>query len=187
MPLLSFADSCYDGENIQGAFRKGGLEFLSLDAFRAEFMGINYGFIPNFIAYVAENFSLEKISALTLLHNVHSRPGNLHNSDIKKETIEYAAMVWSIFDKYDLDEKQWIPYFENNEVTTTEDKVYISLYKGEKETVAIVSSFAGKEVTIVAKGYKKAVNIVNKFEYEINDEKVIVDVKPNSPEFFIFK
>ena len=187
MPLLSFADSCYDGENIQGAFRKGGLEFLSLDAFRAEFMGINYGFIPNFIAYVAENFSLEKISALTLLHNVHSRPGNLHNSDIKKETIEYAAMVWSIFDKYDLDENQWIPYFENNEVTTTEDKVYISLYKDKKETVAIVSSFVGKEVTIVAKGYKKAVNIVNKFEYEINDEKVIVDVKPNSPEFFIFK
>ena len=96
-------------------------------------------------------------------------------------------MEWSILDKYGLDKKQWIPYYENNEIMVLEDKAYASLYKDKKETVAIVSSFVGKEVTIVAKGYKKAVNNVNKFEYEINDEKVIVDVKPNSPEFFIFK
>ena len=188
MPTLAFADSCYDGENIQTAFKKGGLEFLSLDAFRAEFMGINYGFIPNFIAYVSGNFSLEKAYALTLLHNVHSRPGNLHTGDIKKETIEYSSMIWSIFDKYGLDKKQWIPYFENNEITVTEDKAYVSLYKDEKETVAIISSFSKvTKIVLTAPKYKQITNIQTGTEYELKNNRVILKIVPDEPNLFLLK
>ena len=51
----------------------------------------------------------------------------------------------------------------------------------------IVSSFVNKTVTLETKGYNKVINIVNMKEYEMNDDKIILEVNQNSPEFFIFK
>lgn len=189
MPLLAFADSCYDGENIQSSFKAGGIDFLSLDGFRAEFMGINYGFVPNFIAYTSEGYTFEKISALTLLHNVHSRPSKFQSTRSTAGDVDSASAIWDIFKKYSLDEKKWVPYFENGEMIAEENKVYVSLYKGEGETVALISGFAddSSSATVTANGYNSAYDIIEGKAYEIENGKVKLDIIPNSPRFFLFK
>lgn len=188
MPLYAFADSCYDGENIQGCVKKGGIEFLSLAGFRAEFMGINYGFIPNFIAYVTSKEELEALYALTLIHNVHARPSTFSGADKDGEMIlGYVSSIWKMFDQYGLDKKEWIPYFENSEVTT--ENAYVSLYKDKKETIAVISKFAknNEQVELVSENYKKATDILNNKEYKFTGNKALIDVAPDKPHFFVFK
>ena len=188
MPLLSFADSCYDGENINAELRKHGIEFLSVKGFRAEYMGTNYGIIPNFIAYVPDNDQLEAIMALTLIHNVHVRPSNFNGGwEERIFVLDYISKVWEIFDKYDLNNKEWIPYFKNSEVKASADKQYISLYKDEKKAVAVISSFNGENVKINSEKYKQITNILTGDLTEINEGKAELKVKNASPQFFIFE
>lgn len=137
MATLSYADSYYDGENIQNMLRED-ISRLKMDTFRAEFMGINMGIPCNFIAMTTEKYTLRMIAGITLLHNVYPRAGNLEN-------IDFMAKIWSIYDSFGIREAQWRPYWEEQEFDTGNENIYLSYYKKEHDYLLILTSYAEQE------------------------------------------
>ena len=72
---LAFAHSYWDGEQIAvGGNKKDIRKELSIDAFRAEFMGRNHGVPCEFLAYEKPGWCYDDALAITLLHDVMVRP-----------------------------------------------------------------------------------------------------------------
>lgn len=130
MPILSFVDSYYDAENIQESLRKD-LKFLNFDAFVGEFMGINMGLICNLIAYTSPEMPIESLCGISLVHNVFPRA-------VKNHDLAYLSKIWKIFDTYNLDNAEFIPYYDNKKITVCESDAFVSLYSGQDSDVAVV-------------------------------------------------
>lgn len=131
-PTLAFCDSYYDGENIQDALKQG-MEFLSLDAFRAEYMGKNLGLPAQFLAEVDENFTIETVSSMTLLHDVHVRIGKVRD-------LHYVSKIWKAFEAFGTGDAEWIPYYEADvPLKPLQEKVYCSVYRKGHELLAVVT------------------------------------------------
>lgn len=134
MATLAFADSYFDGENIQEFLRED-LSNMKMDTFRTEFMGENMGIPCNFISYTTKDFTLRMLAGITLIHNVYPRANNI-------DDIEFISKLWSIYDDFGTDKAEWHPYFEQQEdISVTGDDVYMSYYKKGNEYLAIVTSF----------------------------------------------
>ena len=177
MPTLSFCDSYYDGENIQGNLKKKDMSFLNMDAFRAEYMGYNFGIPANFIAYTNEERPMSTLSALTLLHNVHCRPVAIHNED-DVDDIDYVSKIWKIFDEYKLDDALWHPYWRNELVKTNSENTYVSCYDSEKGLVSVAAYFDkgnGEMVLEVPETAKTVKNLLTDKEYEVIDGRVTIE------------
>ncbi len=133
MATLAFADSYFDGENIQGFLRED-LSNMKMDTFRTEFMGENMGIPCNFISYTREDFTLRMLAGITLIHNVYPRANNI-------DDIDFISKLWSIYDDFGTDNAEWYPYFEpQNDINADCDGVYMSYYKKGNEYLAIVTS-----------------------------------------------
>lgn len=170
MPILSFVDSYYDAENIQESIRKD-LRFLNFDAFVGEFMGVNMGLVCNLIAYTSPEMPIEALTGISLVHNVFPRP-------VRNNDLAYLSKVWRIFDTYDLDNAEFIPYFENISVTPVEEDAFVSLYVGEKEQVAVVCDLVkGRDSITVncGEGYNCVEELLSGNTYQIMDGKVKLD------------
>ncbi len=75
IPTLAFATSYWDGEQLQSLPRRASsLEVLPLDAFRAEFMGHNWGVPAELLWYANGPFRRVEAMSLGLLHDVPVRP-----------------------------------------------------------------------------------------------------------------
>ena len=176
MPTLSFCDSYYDGENIQGMLKKDDMDFLNMDAFRAEYMGSNFGIPANFIAYTNENRPIQTLSALTLLHNVHCRPCGIHSQALKD--IGYTSKIWKIFDEYSLNSAKWHPYWNNNLVTAEGEKAYASVYELNDFLIAVTADFSkgiNKIGLNLPSGCKTAVNLLTGEEYTAENGKLTIN------------
>lgn len=174
MPTLAFCDSYYDGENIQGMLKKENMDFLNMDAFRAEYMGSNFGIPANFIAYTNDERPMSTLSALTLLHNVHCRPGDLCGNG-QVDDLQYVAKIWRVFDKYDLNNAIWHPYWRNEKVTAEGEKAYASCYEAGDALVTVAAYFAagdGEMVLNVPKDSKTVKNLLTDEEYTVIDGRV---------------
>lgn len=164
MPTLAFADSYFDGENIQGMVRD---RKLRLDQFRCEYAGINMGLPCNFVAYTNDSFTMENMLALPAIHNVLPRCS-------KYGDIEYMGEIWKIFDKYGLHNAEFVPYYEND-IITTSDNAYISVYNGKKN-IAVVCNLddSKKEVEIFSK-FKTMKSLMSGEAYSFENGKVTID------------
>ncbi len=131
MPTLAFADSYFDGENIQGMLRQD-MANLKMDTFRAEFMGLNMGIPCNFIPYTGGDFTLRLIAGISLQHNVYPRP-------VVYEDLEFSAKIWKIYDEFQVTKAQWHPYWEQKEMVA-EGNTYLSYYTKEDETLLLITS-----------------------------------------------
>ena len=183
MPTLSFCDSYYDGENIQGQLTKENMDFLSLDAFRAEYMGHNLGISANFIAYTNKERPMSALCALTLLHNVFPRPREI-------DALEYISTFWKIFDDYKLNDSEWVPYWNNTDVLVKNEKAYASLYNTKDSKVLVVSNFNNNENLInliTSTDYKKAVSLLNNKEYEISNKNLAIECEPATVDILLLK
>ena len=141
MPTLAFSHSYFDSENIQVELEEKGMEFLDFASFRAEYLGKNHGLPVLFMANTNPNFTIEKILAMTIIHNVYPGPRELENLDIMKK-------LWSICDKYDLTRVTFHPYWENESnlfQTIGNEKAKLSYFETEKEYVIVVSNFNKNE------------------------------------------
>lgn len=174
MPVLSFCDSYFDGENIQGQVKQ---KQLRLDAFQCEYTGRNWGLPANFLAYTNDNFTMENMLAIPIIHNV--MPRVCHHNDM-----EYMGKVWKIFDEYELHDAPFVYYYENDEVTA-EEGAYVSLYKS-KETVAVVCNLDDKrDETKIFGDYKKATELMSGKTYDFINGEAIVET--GNVKFRIFK
>lgn len=170
-PTLSFCDSYYDGENIQSSLIKalrsdsGITSFMSLPAFRTEYMGKNLGLIPQFIAYSNPTlgWTMEKTCALTLPHDVLPRPrqtGDM-SMDTLTQDLSYVSQIWKVFDEFDTLSCEFLPYWKENALAKNKTEgAYLSLYKG-KRTLGVLSNLTSRPLTAeIETAASEAVNVL---------------------------
>ena len=149
IPTLGWGTSYWDGEQF-GQFGTGDspsadsvdpIKLLPLDAFRAEFMGHQWGVPAEFLCY-GKPFSFEQSWSFTLLHDVPVRPHATH------EELALASSVWKAMDDFGRKKSEWIPYWKiNKQIKITPAHVIASLYRHPKNGVlAVISNFSRKAV-----------------------------------------
>lgn len=155
MSTLAFADSYFDGENIQGMLKQD-MGNLKMDTFRAEFMGLNMGIPCNFISYTKDGFTMRLIAGISLQHNVYPRPRIY-------EDLSFCAKIWKIYDDFQVTSAQWHPYWEQKEITAGAD-TYLSYYVKENEILLLITSLQ-KDVEIVTvildKAYDEMIDLLD--------------------------
>ncbi len=146
MPSLGWATGYWDGEQFQGV--GSGVDvsrLLPLDAFRAEFMGRQWG-VPAEFLHAGAAYTYEQAWAFTLLHDIPVRP---HNAD---DDLDLAAKIWRAMDAFDRRNAEWIPYWRNRRYVSVSPKnAFASIYRHpENGVLAVVSNMDGKrrDVTV---------------------------------------
>lgn len=173
MPILSYTDYYYDGENIQEKLRKD-ISHLRLDNFRAEFVGENMGIPCNFIAYTNAEYSLRKIAGLALIHNTYPRP--CHNYD----DLEFVSNVWNIYDEYDIKSANWVSYYdEKNIFTDDEAHIHVSYYEREGDYLLIMTSLNEGVRNLALDGeFKEIKDYFDAEEFKTENGKTIIPLEP---------
>lgn len=153
IPVLAYSDAYVDGEQFRSknkekiinyAVNDSYLDKITLDQFRTEFMGKQWGLIPFFLP----EFSIEDrkqeqptlgLATLLLLHDVQPWAGN---SNIK---------VWSkMYDRLDDFEfsaanVEFVPYYSYEPIATSKyEDVLVSAYRKENETLLIIGNLSKK-------------------------------------------
>lgn len=124
-PTLAFCDSYWDGEQFQGGELAGDpLKHLPLAAFRAEFMGRNFGVPCEFLVYERPpDWTFDHALAFTLLHDVRVRPGGVGPA------LERMARIWEVHRRFAIGDAEWHPYWRNQHLVAVQpETVLVSLY-----------------------------------------------------------
>jgi hypothetical protein len=126
-PVLGYEDAYLDGEQLRGKVKDSYMDVLSLDQWRAGFMGRQWGVIPIFLPeFSAEHYKVIEptrgLAALVMLHDVSVWP------------IWSARVVWQTMydalDSFGYVDSEFIPYFSPRPPGQTNMKdVYISVYR----------------------------------------------------------
>lgn len=134
-PTNSFGDSIWNGEQYVPVMRSQGIslrECLSPDTFRASFLGTQYGFPTDFLAY--EHF--DEAQALALVHGIQVR--NWQDRDITEA-----------LQRFGIEEVAWHPYWDNAGVLRVEggEDIYASFYRRDDGAVLLLVSNLGENPT----------------------------------------
>lgn len=176
-PLLAYADSCFDGENVQGALAANP-EHLPTDSFRCEYSGYAFGLPMTFISYTNDKLTIQMIAAITLVHNVHPVPRELTDLD-------FVSSVWKIYEDRKLDAAEFVPYWRKN-VSGTKG-VWCSRYVGDGKETAVVSNLTSSrkraELTFGG-GFVRARDLIDGETYEIKDGRLEFDADSFRPYIF---
>jgi hypothetical protein len=123
IPTLSFATSYWDGEQLQGLARQSSaFKVLPLDAFRAEFMGHNWGVPAELLWYSGGPFRRGEAEAMAFLHDIPARPSGM-------EDLATLSRLWTARDKFGCRQAAWLPYWENEKyVRSSPAGVKVSLH-----------------------------------------------------------
>lgn len=160
-PSIGWATSTWDGEHFTVLTKRQPIdEVIPLDAFRAEFMGRQYGVPSEFLCYDMP-YTFHESYAMTLLHDLRVRG---RGYAMKEEAAIFKAM-----DAFGRKQSVWHPYWNNAKlVSVSGDKAYCSVYlrKG-LGAMCVVSSFSSKtqkltvKLNLKAMGLTKATSAVN--------------------------
>ena len=106
-----------------------------MDAFRAEFMGRNYGVPAEFLSYEKRPFTFEEALGMALVHDVLVRPTTRGNK------LDTMSRVWRIWDEFDVNSAEWVPYWQEGGPVTSEDpEALISTYVKPRAALAVVTN-----------------------------------------------
>lgn len=142
-PILAYDDSYLDGEHFRGRVKDSYLDVLTLDTFRAEFMGRQWGIIPFFLPeFDAERAAQVEptrgLMGLLMIHDTSVWP-IWCNTDVANQAL--AAL-----DEFGIVDAQFIPYFDPVPPVTTELKdVWASAYKRGDGRALVVIANVGRE------------------------------------------
>ena len=147
MPTLGFATSYWDGEQFQDVRGiDNAATQLPLDAFRAEFMGRQWGVPAEFLCY-GQGFTFEQAWAVTLIHDVPVRPMNQPGL----EDLDLASRIWRLMDDFGRGQAEWLPYWSNAEYVRADSPgIYVSFYRHPANGVLAVVSNLNRERTTFA-------------------------------------
>ena len=144
IPTLGWGTSYWDGEQF-GRLSRGidVRQLLPLEAFRAEFMGHQWGVPAEFLCY-GQPFTQKEAWAFTLLHDVPVRPPR------PGKDLELASALWKVMDEFGRKESEWLPYWRNGEFAhVTPRGAYAGLYRHKQNGVLAVLSNLGTAGTVV--------------------------------------
>lgn len=174
MPTLAFADSYFDGENIQGAMKED-INFLNLEAFRCEYMGLNMGLTNNFITYIP----FENVAAISLIHNVMPRVNHL-------DILPKIKKIWDIYDENSLNDAKFCPYWEDNTILS-EDCITASTYICGGDKVIVFTNYDKDKTSAnfdFCGGYTTAVDLLSGESYPLVNGKGEIPAKYFSHNIF---
>jgi hypothetical protein len=140
IPTLAFVDSYWDGEQLdvhEHGFR------LPLDAFRAEFMGHNWGVPAEFLSYINRPFTYEESVPLALLHDVPVRPY------ARGDLLRMMSSVWEAWETIDIEQAQWFPYWQGRgPVSAQSDDVLVSTHAGPVGLLVVAMNASDEDRTM---------------------------------------
>jgi hypothetical protein len=144
---LAFVDSYWDGEAIGAAaneedMAKDPLRLFSPAAFRAEFMGRNFGIPPELIRYSPSE--AKTWMGISMLHDVLVRPTN-------PPELAYISPIWKALGEFGVSQADWHPYWDNgNLVKADTGDVKISFYRRVADNSArlllVVTNFSREQI-----------------------------------------
>jgi hypothetical protein len=143
IPTLGWGTSSWDGEQwgtmpIEGndvERKESVLKALRLDAFRAEFMGRQWGVPSELLCYENQNTSTPQLLTISLLHNVLVRP---HGA---KRFLALIAAIWRLHDDFGMKEAAWYPYWSNGDIfRTNAESVKVSAYRHPRNGLLMLLS-----------------------------------------------
>lgn len=172
-PLLSFVDSCFDGEHVQQSLADN-LASVSTESFRCEYSGYAFGLPMSFIAYTSEKLTISTLAAMTLVHNVHPVPRELSDLD-------YVARIWKIYEDLRLDNRTFGPYWSNG--LKMPKGVYASAYRdGGRVTYAVSNlTLEKKSVILPANGHALAKEMISGKSIHVDGGNISLDLEPFTP------
>lgn len=135
MPSLAYATSYWDGEQLGSLpATDDPMSVIPLDAFRAEFMGHQWGVPAEFLVYPPHPYTTAEALAFTLPHDVVVHPG-------LGSQLEEVAQVWKAFEEFGVDEAEWIPYWRaDNPAKPRAKGLLVSLYRRDGYALLVVSN-----------------------------------------------
>jgi hypothetical protein len=158
IPMLSYSDAYVDGEQFRYLNSNGSngymvktsyLNVFSLDQFRAEFMGKQWGIIPFFLPELSPNDKdkvqpTQGLATLLLLHDVQPWTlwSNMHVWD----------NMYQALDSFQFEKALFIPYYDNAPscIVHGSNDVYVSAYKRNGGDLLIIGNLSPKREKIEA-------------------------------------
>jgi len=143
IPILAYDDSYLDGEHFRGRVKDSYLDLMSLDTFRAEFMGRQWGIMPFFLPEFTGDYAkavepTRGLMALLMIHDVSPWP-IWCNAAVMNEAL--AAL-----DEFGYVDADFIGYFDPTPPATTDMKdVYVSAYKRTDGRVLLIVANLSRE------------------------------------------
>ncbi len=182
MPTLGFCDTYFDGENIQGLFSKNLDKFLNMEAFRCEYMGTNFGIIPNFIAYLRPpEYNIRNVLSISLIHDTMTRP-------LTEETLDAVSRVWRAYDALGMEDAVPHMYWKGGAAVTSENgHLYISTHEKPDRLLAAVSKFSDgsrTETLTVPARFKTAHEVFDDVTYPIENGTFTCPIDPTKAYLF---
>jgi hypothetical protein len=143
IPILAYEDAYLDGEQLHMRVKDNYLDVVSLDAFRAEFIGRQWGVMPFFLPeFDAQRAALEEptrgLMGLLMIHDVSVWPAWCN--------VRVVDRAWAALDQFGYNEADFIPYFDPLPPAATDMKdVYASAYQRSDRRVLLVVANLGRE------------------------------------------
>lgn len=137
---LPYFTSYWDGEHLSAAEGETATGRLSLDMFRAEFMGHQWGVPAEFLHSSSLGLTYWQACGLSVLHDVPTRP-------VSVDQLEQVSRLWRVFDEFGRKEAEWLPYWRNPGCVAVEPEgCRVSLYRHPTRGVlAVVFNASGRE------------------------------------------
>ena len=134
MPTLGWGTTYWDGEQLSTTLQHQGInEVLPLDAFRAEFMGHQWG-VPAELMWYDRPVSYKQAWAFTLIHDVPLRAHSLEHLTLK-------SAVWKVMDDFGRNEAEWLPCWKNARfVSVSPEDIHAGLYRHPRNGLLVVVS-----------------------------------------------
>ena len=143
IPILAYEDSYLDGEHFRGVVKDSYLDVTTLDSFRAEYMGRQWGimpfFLPEFDAEHAKQVEPTRgMMGLLMIHDVNVWPIWCNTAVVVE--------AFSALDAFGYVDADFVPYFDPQPPAATEMKdVYASAYKKAGRALVIVANLSRED------------------------------------------
>ena len=128
-----------------------------------------------FIAYTNDKLTIEMLSAITLVHNVHPVPREMSDLD-------YVSRTWRIYEERALDSAEFVPYWR--ERICDAPGVYASAYRDGRRATIVVSNLSRTRRTAavaVPAGSTGAVDLLTGERFPASGGKVEFPTEPFRP------
>ncbi len=143
VPVLAYDDSYLDGEHFRGVVKDSYMDVSTLEAFRAEYMGRQWGLAPYFLPEFDEEHRPQVeptrgLMALIMIHNMNVWP-IWCNAKVIDDAL--AAL-----DEFGYVGAEFIPYFDPQPPLSCDLKdIHASAYRRADGAVLLVVANVGKE------------------------------------------
>lgn len=145
LPCLSFADAYFDGEHV-GRFPED--RRYTLEGFRAEMMGRQFGITSFYLKYNTQPGNEERSSTYSLIH------GMMPIAPV------HVSRAWNALREFNAATAEWFPYWKDGSPLTSDSPVKLSTYLAKgRGALCVVGNITHDPVEAVIKIDPKALGL----------------------------